>query len=232
MADNPHRGHRDRMKEKFLEQGIDALQSHEVLELLLYYAISQKNTNELAHRLIHRFGSLPAVLDADVEELCRVPGISVHTATLLTLCGQLLGRYHKEKVHHTRQFASLEDMGRYLHALLFNEAEEKVVLLCLDNRGQLLHCAVVNEGSVAATEVNTRRIVEMALRHSCTAAVLAHNHPRGFAIPSAGDVMATQQLYRALKLVDVELLDHVVVAREDYVSMRQSPRFLNVFKAE
>ena len=229
MADNPHKGHRARMKQQFLENGLDGFNDHQVLEMLLFYAIAQKDTNELAHRLIDRFGGLSNVLDAEPRDLCDVNGISEHTATFLTFCRSLLNRYYKEKVKGTKRFTSFAAIGEYLQSLYVNERHEKVTMLCLDNSGKLLTCRVINEGTLTSVELDTRRIVQTALQHGATAAVLAHNHPVGIALPSEEDVAATKQLLYALKMVDVKLIDHMVFAQGDYTSMRQSAKYGYVF---
>lgn len=232
MADNPHSGHRLRMKQQFLRNGLDAFENHQVLELLLFFAIARKDVNELAHELIRRFGSLSQVLDADVADLCAIPGISEHTATLITLCGQIHRRCQQEKVAEIRQFKNYVDIGNFLQAQFAGEKVERTRLLCLNNRGELLHCSVVGEGSIAATEVNLRNIIKIVLQCGATAVVISHNHPAGFAVPSSEDVEITARVREALQVVDVRLLDHIIVADNDYVSMCQSPRYADVFFGE
>lgn len=231
MADNPHSGHRARMKQQFLRNGLDSFEPHQALELLLFFAIARKDVNALAHDLIDRFGGLPQVLEADVEDLCTVPGISEHTATLLTLCAQMGHRCLREKAEDVRQYKTYTAIGTYLTAQFAGEKTERTRLLCLNNRGDLLCCAVVGEGTVSATEVNLRTIVKTALQCGATAAVIAHNHPAGFAFPSAEDIDATRRVAHALQLVDVQLVDHIITADNDYVSLRQSARYTDLFSA-
>ncbi len=229
MENGIHNGHRARMKDQFLRNGIDSFEPHQVLEMLLFYSIARKDTNPLAHQLLDHFGSLTAVLNARYPELLRVKGVSEHTASLLVFCRQLVGRYYRDLVEDNTIFQNVSEMGRYLQAQFFDEKEEKLRIMCLNNRGKLLHCAVISEGTVTATSVNLRLIVETALRYPTTAVLVAHNHPGGFAIPSPEDVESTKLIRQALDLVDVSLVDHLVFAQDDYVSMRQTAKYAGAF---
>lgn len=229
MSNGIHDGHRERLKARFLEHGLESFEPHQVLELLLFYSIPRRDTNPLAHELLKTFGTLPAVLDADVRDLCRVKGISEHSATLLRLCGQLLKRYHHEKLNKCTTFSTVEEIGEYLYPQFVNESVEKTIMLSFNNRWDLLGCDVLSTGTVSCTDARLREIIANALRHQATGVVLAHNHPAGFAVPSTQDLNTTRDINKALKMVDIDLLDHMVFAREDYISMRQSPTFAALF---
>lgn len=227
---NPHKDHRTRMKKQFLRAGIDQFEPHQVLELLLFYGIPQKDTNPLAHELINTFGDLPSVLDASFEDLCRVKGISSHTATLLVLCGQLLPRYYREKADK-QTFSSVKDMAEFLQAEFVNEKKEKVVLLSLNNRRQFINCSVVHRGSLTSTEACARELVQTALQYGATAVVIAHNHPAGYSVPSSDDLATTKELVRAFKMMDIAVVDHLVFSPEGYFSMHDSPYYAPAFSA-
>ena len=216
------------MKQQFIRGGIDQYEPHQVLELLLFFAIPQRDTNPLAHRVLDRFGNLASVLDADYEELCKVDGISEHSATLLVLCGQLLSRYYKEK-SEKRKFSNLNEITEFLRMQLINEKCEKVMLLALNNRSQMISCMVVHTGTITSVEANTRELVQAALRSRATAVVVAHNHPGGFCLPSEEDVTVTKSFVPAFKMMDIEVLDHVIVAQDGCYSMRGSPYYAPVF---
>ena len=229
MSKGIHDGHRARMKEQFLQNGIDAFNEHQVLEMLLFFSVSRKDTNPLAHRLIERFGGLAEVLDADYEELLQVDGVTEHVATSLVFSRALAQRYSREKVRDCTMFSSLDDIGRYLQAQFLGEKCEKLRILCLNNRGKLLNCSVISEGTVNATTINTRTIVQTALRYPTTIVVMAHNHPAGFALPSPDDLRSTITVKQALELVDIHLVDHLIFSQNDYVSISQTNRFSEVF---
>ena len=217
-----HKGHRDRLKQRFLEEGLDNFTDIQVLELLLFYAIPVKDTNPIAHALLDHFGGLTQVLEADVEELKKVPGIKDHAATLLALVTQLCRYYQVNSAQNTRILATLEDCGRYLVPRFFGRNRETVFLLCLDAKCKVLCCKEIGEGSVNSAAVSVRKVVETALAANATTVVLAHNHPSGIAVPSNEDIQTTQRIAAALHAVEIYLADHIVVAEGDYVSMVQS----------
>lgn len=217
-----HKGHRERLKQRFLEEGLDNFTDVQVLELLLFYAIPQKDTNPIAHALLNHFGSLSQVLDADVAELKKVPGISGHSATLLALVTQLARFYQVDCAQRVEVLTSLDACGAYLVPRFFGRSNETVFLLCLDAKCKVICCKEVGEGSVNSASISIRKIVETALSCNATTVVLAHNHPSGVAVPSSEDVQTTRRVAAALSAVEVHLADHIVVAEGDYVSMVQS----------
>lgn len=229
MAGGIHDGHRSRMKENMIQNGIDQLEPHQVLEMLLFYSIPRVDTNPLAHRLIDHFGGLAEVLEADYEQLKKVDGVSDHTASLLVLFHHLFRRYHCEKAQENTVFHSLDEIGKYLKAQFLNEKQEKLRIMCLNNRGELLNCSVISVGSLTSTSVDIRGILDTMMRYPTTAIVMAHNHPAGFALPSAEDYESTIRVRKALEYFDVRLVDHMVFAQDDYTSMRLSPRFAGAF---
>lgn len=218
-----HDGHRQRLKDRFLKEGLDGFTEIQILELLLFYAIPIKDTNPLAHNLLREFGTLARVLDAPVEKLMQVDGISQHTAVLLKLSRSMARSYDISKLRfQDKPLRTVEECGEYMMAFLRDRKNETVVLLALDAKLKVLECREVGEGSVNYASVPIRRVVEMALETGATSVVLAHNHPSGLAIPSPDDEQTTRRLAIALKAVDIDLADHIVVADGDYVSMVQS----------
>lgn len=224
-TDSIHKGHRERLKQRFLEEGLDNFTDVQVLELLLFYAVPQRDTNPIAHELIRHFGSLSQVLDAPVEELKKVDGIKDNAATLLALVIQLCRYYQVDSAQRVEILDSLEACGHYLLPRFFGRSRETVFLLCLDAKCKVICCKEIGEGSVNAASISIRKVVETALNANATSVVLAHNHPSGLALPSEEDILTTKRLYAALQAVDVVLADHLVVADGDYVSMAQTPRY-------
>ena len=217
-----HKGHRERLKARFLETGLDSFTDVQALELLLFYAIPQKDTNPIAHALLDRFGSLSQVLDAPLEALKKVPGISDHSASLLRLVTELARFYQVDSAQRTEVLTSLDACGRYLVPRFFGRKVETVFLLCLDAKCKVLCCREIGEGSVNAASISVRKVVEAALSANATTVVLAHNHPSGVALPSADDAQTTRRIAAALSAVEVKLIDHIVVAEGDFISMAQS----------
>ena len=222
VQESIHKGHRERLKQRFLENGLDNFTEIQVLELLLFFAIPRSDTNPLAHGLLDHFGSLSQVLEADVEELKKVPGIKDHAATLLALVTDLCRYYQVNCAQQTEILATLEDCGRYLVPRFFSRTRETVFLLCLDAKCKVLCCKEVGEGSVNTASISVRKVVETALAANATTVVLAHNHPSGIAVPSNEDIQTTHRIAAALSAVEIHLADHIVVADGDYVSMVQS----------
>ena len=218
-----HAGHRQRLKERFLEQGLDQFTPVQALELLLFYCIPRQDTNELAHRLLQHFGSFSQVLEADVEDLVKISGIGENAATLLKLIPAAGRYYHVDRVRMVdRPLLTTEECGAYLLPFFHGRCNETVILLCMDAKCKVLCCRVVGEGSINSAAVPIRRVVELALAAKASSVVLAHNHPSGIALPSHEDVITTKRVAAALSAVEVLLSDHLVVADDDYISMAQS----------
>lgn len=218
--DGIHEGHRARMKKKLLENGERSLADHELLEVLLYYAIPRRDTNELAHRLLKQFGSLRGVLSAPVQELACVSGVGQQAALLLgmvpILCRRAAQR-EKEQILN-----SVDACGAYFTELLGSSRREMLWQVCLDGKGKVLSSRCLAEGDVSMAAVSVRQVVEYALRAGAVGVVLAHNHPSGVALSSQEDIATTRLIRDALRTMNIQLVDHVVVADGDYVSMAAS----------
>jgi len=221
-----HEGHRYRLKSRFSERGGESLNDIDFLELLLFYAIPRRNTNELAHRLLDRYGSLADVLDAPEGDIEKIEGLGENSALLIKLVREAIRRYVATPVKEIRQITSSADAGRYFVPVLRYEKQEKVYLMCLNNRGSIVSCEEIASGTMCAVNLNIRKIVDTAVRRRATGVVLAHNHPEGFALPSAEDRMFTAELKKALRLMEINFLDHIIVAEGDYVSFAQSGMML------
>lgn len=218
-----HEGHRQRLKERFLEQGMDSFTSFQAIEMMLFYCIPRQDTNEIAHRLMERFGSFSQVLDASYEELCSVKGIGANAATLIKMFPAVARYYDVDKSKFNEgPLLTIEACGAKLQPHFRGRCNETVFLLCIDAKGKELCCKMVGEGGINSAGVPIRRIVEISLQAKATTVVLAHNHPSGIALPSPEDVTTTQRVATALDAVDVILADHLVFADDDFTSMVQS----------
>jgi len=217
-----HDGHRERLRERFVQEGLDHFSEIQALELALFYTIPRKDTNPIAHALLDRFGSLSQVLEAPVEELRKVAGVGESTAVFLRLITEL-GRYYMvNRTTQVKVLTTLEQCAEYMLPYFYGRRVETVYLLCLDAKCKVLCCREIAEGSVNSAGISIRKVVETALSANATSVVLAHNHPSGVALPSGEDVQTSVRVAAALSAVEIQLVDHVVVADEDYVSMVQS----------
>lgn len=219
-----HDGHRDKMRRRFLETGLAGFADHEALELLLFYAIPRRDTNALAHQLLNRYGSLEAVLAAPVEDLQKMEGVGQSAALLLRLV-PMLAEKSRVRENVPAILNSTEKAGEFLLRRFDGKKYELIYELCLDRKGKLLLCKLLTEGDVAGAELNIRKLVENALLANASAVILSHNHPSGVALPSGEDFATTDRVRTALAGVGIELVDHIIVADGDFVSMRDSGYF-------
>ena len=222
MQKADHSGHRSRMKKKLLENGLDVFEPHEVLEILLYYAIPQRNTNDIAKTLIDRFGSLSSVLDASMEAL-RSAGLSEHQALYLKLIPAVCRRYISDKHDNPDKVFDFSKASEYIiDRFIGFENEENVLLVLIDAKGKVVYSGIIEKGDIGSANISMRNIVSLALNYSAVYALIAHNHPSGLALPSREDILVTRELIKALNLVNVKLMDHFVVADHDCISMAGS----------
>lgn len=217
-----HDGHRQRLKERFLEEGLDNFTDIQVLELILFYAVPRRDTNPIAHALLEEFKSLSKVFEASVEDLERVNGVGHSAAVLLHLMTEAWRYYLVDQVKQETILPTVEKIGAFLVPHFRGKQHETVFLLCLDAKCKVLCCKEVGEGGVNSANVPVGKIVKIALGANATTVVLAHNHPSGIALPSCDDILTTRRVAAALSTVDIGLFDHIVVAEDDFVSMVQS----------
>lgn len=217
-----HDGHRQRLKQRFLEEGLESFTDIQVLELLLFFSVPRQDTNPIAHALLDHFGSLYQVLEAPVEELRKVKGVGEQSALLLSLMNDVARYYQVDRTMREKILPTVQACGEYLVPFFFGRNVETVFLLCLDAKCKVLCCKEVGQGSVNSAGISVRKIVETALAANATTVVLAHNHPSGIAVPSSEDVQTTCRVAMALNAVEIQLADHIVVADGDYVSMVQA----------
>lgn len=218
---NEHKGHRSRMKNRYLQNGFDNFEEHEILEMLLYYCYPQKDTNPIAHRLLENFGSISAVLDAPVDVLVE-SGLTENSATFLKMLPDVARVYLDDKYNNKNKIIDLNNLGDYFLNKFVGRVNEHLILLLLDAKCRELYCGVVSVGSNVSSDVNMRKIVDLAMRYNARTAVIAHNHPSGMALPSQSDYRATEVLAETLSVVSINLYDHIIIADNDYVSFRES----------
>lgn len=217
-----HDGHRKRVRRRFLKEGLFNFEPHNVLEFLLFYTIPRKDTNEIAHSLMQNFGTLSSVLEADYEELVKIDGISENSAVILKLIPEISKYYQLDKQNKRDKLDTYDKIGKFMLPYFVGEKDEAVYLLCLDSKLNCLSCNCLRRGSVNSANINARMLTNAALKVNAVSVVLAHNHPGGLAIPSAEDINTTYMLTETLKPLGICLLDHIIVADNDFVSLALS----------
>ena len=221
--DHPHDQHRARMRQRYYNayltgHPLEGFAEHEILELLLFYAIPRRNTNDLAHALIDQFGSLEGVLNAHLDDLAKVPGIGRNSAMLLSLLKPLCTYCSIGSTQEKRSLRNVEETGKLCVELLRGKKNECLYLICLDSNFRVLHICPLQQGSVSSLPIYPRQVIEICLRYNASHVILAHNHPGGHPQPSHSDIAMTKQLLSVLKPLEITLVDHIIVADDAYYS--------------
>ena len=206
-----HGGHRERLRKKFLLGDVDSFEDHEILELALFYAIPRKNTNEIAHNLLGKFGSIAAALDAPINVLKEVPGIGESSAIFIKLLRSLTRLYHEQKYTSDKKCPSMEEINELLVRKFIGRNEEAVAMVLLDSKGKTLFDGVINKGSVNGVDLYVRKMIELVTLYNASSLVMAHNHPSGIAVPSPDDLKSTEKIHDLFRAMSVSLLDHIIV---------------------
>ncbi len=225
MKENLHAGHRQRVREKFMQSGLDSFNDVQIVELLLFYCVPRRDTNELAHILLNEFGTLHNLLEADPLDIMRRTGLSESAAVFLSLIPQVTMRYSKSKWDKRQCIDTSKKAGEYAVSLYYGKTVECFYLICLDKQQNLIHAELMNKGTTDAAPVYPRQIVEVALKHRASYVLITHNHPGGSLEPSHDDIVATKKIIKALKTVDIFVIDHIIVAGEAYLSFSEKKIF-------
>lgn len=216
---NVHEGHRERMRKNFARDGFVNWEPHNVLEYLLYVPLQRVNTNETAHRLIDTCGSFAEVFRASEEKLMGVDKVGRKTAEYIRMLGEFAKYYNEVRFDTDRLVLNSENCEEYLKNLFEGKNREYFYMICLDPRNRIIYRERIFEGSFESMDVDITKIVRIAVKCDATYVVLAHNHPSGIAMASNADIVSTQAVERALQVGGIRLLDHIIVADGECVSM-------------
>ena len=225
---NIHKDHRQRVRARYLSEGLSSMADHNIVEMLLFFGIPYKDTNPIAHKLTETFGDLNGVLDAPVEELMKIDGIGENAATLIRLTRDIALKYMSNRRADINEGESdaIEDFVRKKYAA---ETREIVYALGVSSQGRVERCVKVSVGTNDRALIDNRAVLEAVLGFNSKNVVIAHNHPNGFAAPSATDIRTTEQLKELLNTVEVRLIDHIIVSADDLFSMAKSRKFADLF---
>lgn len=219
-----HADHRARMQARVRRDGLDSLAEHEALEYLLFFAIPRQNTNPLAHRLIQHFGSFCRVLEASEEELLEVEGIGPASARMIHSVLEFARYYAMHKRIKRAGLNSTDKVLEYVRPMFMGLQHEVLYLIAMDDNYTPLRDIRIGEGLPNKLTFDINKLARTAVATGCTCAVLAHNHPSGLAIPSEEDFATTVQITKALGMLNIDLLDHLIITATDAASMRDSGR--------
>lgn len=225
---NVHEGHRERIRNKYVNKGIEVFEQHEILEMLLFYAIPRKNTNDIAHRLLEACGSLSAVFDAPIDILMQ-QGLSYNAAVLLHMIPDLSRAYQSDKFDNEEKIITDENIGKKMVHLFAGKNEECVYAFFLDAKGKEKYSGIISKGDASSAPLFSKDIVSIAARCKAVTVIIAHNHPSGVAFPSRVDLEATADIADALDTIGIHLADHIIVADRDYISLSSTPPFSRMF---
>lgn len=225
---NPHEGHRKRVREKFLQDGsLLNYPEHNILEMLLFYSAPRSDTNELAHLLIDRFGSLQGVLNAPHESLTQVKGVGEHTAMLIRLVHELIKKSLADDAAEIKHLRCDDDTINFIRPYFHDARNEQLLMICLNNTGKILHTATISEGAHDFACVDTRKLIQEVIFSNATRVIIAHNHPGGICAPSAADLEVTKQISKILHSINAKLLNHVIITDNDFFSFASHPTTSN-----
>ncbi len=216
------------MRARFLESGLSGFAPHEVLELLLFYAIPQRDVNPLAHQLLDKFGSLEAVLNAPHEQLAQVRGIGFNAATLIAMMQPLARYVAREQLGDKPIITNKKEAKAYCCHLFLGTKDETLYVICLNAQGCVLRAIPAIQGTIDEIPIYPRAIVGAALLQNAHSVLLAHNHPSGIREPSNADIRTTELLIHAFAAVDIQVMDHMIYADGECVSISQWQEFQRI----
>jgi len=204
-------GHRQRLREKFLEKGLETLTDSEVLELLLTLGTPRKDCKDMARAALKRFGSLPEVLEASPDELQQIKGIGPVNSFALGFVHAVGRRYLQERLQDRHYLRSSREVADYLIHSMRDLKKEVLNVIFLDASHAIITTRIIAEGTLTTNTIYPRELVKLAIELHAASLVIAHNHPSGALTPSADDINLTRHLYLACSLVNINLLDHLIV---------------------
>ncbi len=218
-----HEGHRDRVRARFMKEGLSSFEEHQALELLLFYAIPRRDTNDLAHLLLQKFGSLAGLFNAELADIANVEGIGVRSAALIKLVPELTRKYWLSQSQEDQpKVSSILAAAEYARTLLHGKTSEHFYVVCLDAQYRVKSIDLLSRGTATEAPVYIRHITECVIRCGADKVFVTHNHPGGKPQPSKQDVATTMSILSAMDALCIEFLDHIIIAEQDFFSFAQN----------
>lgn len=229
MSDKLSRyGHRERMRKQYIADGFEGMPDYNVLELFLSVIIPQKDVKPIAYDLINYFGSLENVINADILDLMSVKGVGEATAIELKLIADINKRISVNKNNDVTHINSLTQAISFCKNILAYEQVERVLVVTLDSTGGIICHRLISKGTVNGSNAPIREIVGYALRDNASGILIAHNHPKGEATPSANDINYTINLKATLRKINIQLIDHIIIGAKDNISLAHTSEFASL----
>lgn len=217
--ENVHKNHRKRMRERLFNNGAESFHDHELLEMFLFMSDRRRDTNETAHVLLNKYGSLKNVFTASLDGLMQVNGIKTVAVSNILTVGEIMRRIDIDPISCPRTFESSAQIGEYFVKKYKYSAVEEFYLMLLGNGMAVKNCIRISQGDAHSTQVNIKNILKEVVIHDATGVVISHNHPDGVLKASREDAIMTSDIAFALRSIDVELIDHILVANNKYISI-------------
>lgn len=221
-SDAPHYWeHRKRLKQKFLEKGLDSFHDYETVELLLTYGIARRDIKPLAKSLLQQFGSLRGILDASQQELLAISGMGLHTVILIKLVKEIFTQYLKETAQEKLQVTCTTELINYCKTAMGSLKDEQFRVIFLNAQNRIIDFETLTEGIVNQAVVYPRKVLEKALERKASAIILIHNHPSGHIRPSDADLRLTRNIQESARLLDILVHDHLIIGENRFFSFRE-----------
>jgi DNA repair protein RadC len=216
------KGHRERLRKRFLDNGFRGFSESEILEYFLSLCIPRKDVKPLSHKLLHEFGSISKVIDQPVENLKSIEGLGEAAAVNIAALREFFGIYFTDKGRQDKdQITKMSSLLEILRASIGHKTNEVLFAIFLNPANEVLATKELGEGTVSQASAFPRRILEECLKLKATSIILAHNHPGGIAEPSGMDERITIEIQKALALVEISLQDHIILAGNEYYSFKR-----------
>ncbi len=215
-----YHGHRQRLRNRFIDAMGDGLADYEILELLLQYAIPRRDVKPIAKSLLAQFGSINAVMGASLGTLTKVDGIGQNTAVLLKVAHKAVTLSYKQTLQNMPILGSWDKMIEYCTLHMAYEETEQFRIIFLNSRNRIITDEVQTKGSINETAVYPREVVKRALELGAVAIIMVHNHPSGDATPSQADIDMTYKVQNACTPMGIHIHDHIIISKENIVSFK------------
>lgn len=205
-----HKDHRSRRKTSYLHSGLGSFSDVEKLEFILFYAINQKDTNPIAHRLLDTFGSFRNVLEAPIEALASVKGMGLHSAILINLIYQSMHAYASS--YNLSSINKVSEAKKFVEGALFGRSQEDFIIICLSESNKILNTKIITSESTKRVDLSHSNLILFALNSHASKIIIGHNHPNGTPCPSDEDLLFTSNAYMNFLINDIVLLDHIIIS--------------------